>query len=248
MRAIVEDLTTPVPIASLLPEIYQRHDEMLVLLAEALDEVIAPAWMSIDCFDAYLDADLAPRDFLEMLAGWVGLGLDSNWSEEQTRRLVGKAVELYRWRGTRRGLHELVLAFTGAEPVIEDSGGLLWSDTPGTEAPGSPEPAVRVLVELPADVPADLARLTRLIAANLPAHVAVTVEIRRAGWGDGAPVGDAPVEPQADDVAIGESVEDVVELEVDAQHPPEPDQADDQPDHAGDDPPEQTQTEEGDGE
>jgi phage tail-like protein len=197
-RGPVAGVGTPVSLVDLLPEVFRRHDPNIARFAEALDDVLAPIWLTLDCYDAYLDPMLAPADFLELLAGWVGLGIDRNWSPDQTRRLVATAVELYRWRGTRRGLVELVRAYTGVEPEISDSGGTTWSTHPGAAPPGDPEPAVHVLVEVPADVPVDLARFTRLIAANVPAHVAVSVDVRRRapgapGTGDGAgPDGESP--------------------------------------------------------
>jgi phage tail-like protein len=178
-RALVEGLASPVPLGSLLPDVYRRHDEYILAFTAALDEVLAPVWLSLDCYDAYLDPYLAPDDFLEMLASWVGFGIDRNWSDDQTRRLVASAVELYRWRGTRRGLIDLVRAYTGVEPEIFDSGGTTWSADPGATPPGSAEPAVRIVVDLPAGAPSDLARLTRLIASYVPAHVGVAVDVRR---------------------------------------------------------------------
>ncbi len=180
-RALVDGLPSPVPIGSMLPDVFQRYDENILTFASALDEVIAPVWLVLDCYDAYIDPMLAPLDFLGLLSSWVGFPIDRNWSDEQTRRLIATAVELYRWRGTSRGLSELVRAYTGVEPEVIDSGGSTWSLEPGAAAPGSAEPSVRVIVSLPADVPSDLERLTRLIAANVPAHVAVTVEVRRGG-------------------------------------------------------------------
>jgi phage tail-like protein len=180
-RALVEGLATPVPLGSLLPDVYQRHDENILTFAAALDEVIAPVWLALDCFDGYVDPMLAPTDFLTMLSQWVAFPLDGNWSEDQARRLVATAVELYRWRGTKRGLVELVKAYATVEPEVIDSGGATWSAEPGSSPPGSPEPAVRIVVALPRRVSIDLERMTRLIAANVPAHVSVTVEVQRGG-------------------------------------------------------------------
>ena len=180
-RLGVSGIPTPVPIGSLLPSIYQQLDPNISRVTEGLDEVLATVWMTLDCFDSYVDPTLAPRDFVEMMAGWVGLTLDANWRDDQSRRLVAEAVELYRWRGTRRGLSELVEAYTGVEPSIDESGGVAWSAEPGgATPPGSPLPAVQVAVELPAGSTEDLARLTRLIAESVPAHVSLSVEIVRA--------------------------------------------------------------------
>jgi phage tail-like protein len=136
-------------------------------------------WLVLDCFDALLDPLLAPLDLVELLARWVGLPLDRNWSPAQTRRLVATAVELYRRRGTRQGLADLVRAYTGVDPVITDSGGATWTEEPGGPAPGTSVATVHILVELPEQSNADLAQLTRLIAANVPAHVEPSVDVRR---------------------------------------------------------------------
>jgi len=178
-RALVPGLHAPVPMGTLLPEVFRRYDENILAFTDALDEVLAPVWLAIDCYDAYVDPLLAPTDFLEMLSEWVGFPLDRNWSEAQMRRLVASAVELYRWRGTTRGLVALVHAYTGVVPEVIDSGATVWSDQPGTEPGGSADATVRVVVDLPAGTASDLARLTRLIAASVPAHVDVTVEVRR---------------------------------------------------------------------
>jgi phage tail-like protein len=178
---MVAGLDSPVPLGTLLPDVFKRYDENIITFCDALDEVIAPVWLVLDNYESYIDPMLAPTDFLGLLAGWVAFPIDRNWSDEQTRRLVATAVQLYRWRGTRRGLVELVKAYAGVEPQVIDSGGATWSAEPGATAPGTPEPAVRIVVELPPGVTIDLERMTRLIAANVPAHVAVTVEVMRGG-------------------------------------------------------------------
>jgi phage tail-like protein len=62
----------------------------------------------------------APPDFLPWLATWVALVLDENWPELKRRRLICEAVELYRWRGTRRGLMRYLEIYADVEPEIND--------------------------------------------------------------------------------------------------------------------------------
>jgi len=57
-------------------------------------------------------------EFLPWLASWVALVLDETWSVEKRRRLIGEAVELYRWRGTIRGIKTFVEIYTGIVPEI----------------------------------------------------------------------------------------------------------------------------------
>jgi len=149
-------------------------------LTAAFDALVAPIWLALDNLDAYFDPALAPRDFVSMLAAWVGLPLDDNWRDEQSRRLVAQAIEMYRWRGTCRGLTALIEAYTGVTPTITESGGTSWSPVPGGVPPGTTNPAVHVRLELGPGAVEDLVRLTRLIAENVPAHVAINVEIVRS--------------------------------------------------------------------
>ena len=62
----------------------------------------------------------APSDFLPWLSTWVGLALNDNWPEMRRRRLIAEAVELYRWRGTRKGLLRYLEIYAGVKPEIND--------------------------------------------------------------------------------------------------------------------------------
>lgn len=57
-----------------------------------------------------------PETFLPWLAGWVGLSLRQDWSEEEKRRFLSQIVTLYRWRGTKQGLQRMLETYT-QEPV-----------------------------------------------------------------------------------------------------------------------------------
>jgi phage tail-like protein len=64
------------------------------------------------------EAGASGDDFLDWLAGWIGLALDRNWSVERRRRLVRDAPALYRIRGTVEGLKRHVAVYTGIAPRI----------------------------------------------------------------------------------------------------------------------------------
>ncbi|HEX2040931.1 MAG TPA: phage tail protein [Acidimicrobiales bacterium] len=176
MRGVVEGLASPHPIGLTLPALYQE-DEFALRLTAAFDEVWAPVFAVLDNLTAYLDPSLAPLDFVEYLARWVGVELDETWPEERRRDLVGQAVELYRWRGTVHGLAALVAVYTGVEPEIEESGGAAWSPTPGGELPGSAEPSLTVRVRVADPSTVDAARLEAIVAAAKPAHIPHQVEV-----------------------------------------------------------------------
>lgn len=172
MRAVVDGLASPHPLVDALPGLLQE-DEFSRRFVGALDGVLAPVVSCLDCIDAYLDPALAPPDFLEWLAGWLGLVLDANWPEERRRRLMAQASELYRWRGTVRGLAEQVAVYTGALPEVVEGGGVTWSATPGAALPGTGAQHVVVRVHGAADV----AGLDAIVAAAKPAHLEHVIEV-----------------------------------------------------------------------
>jgi phage tail-like protein len=180
MRTGIAHLATPHALGERLPGVY-LDDEFTMRLTEAFDEVLAPVMVTLDCFADYLDPRLAPEDFVEWLAGWVAFAIDESWSGAQRRELIAQAVQLHRWRGTKRGLVAHVRQLTGGEVDIADSGVCAWSDRPGGPVPGSDPPRVVVLVRVPDPTTIDQRRLYAAIAELVPAHVLVTVEIVPAG-------------------------------------------------------------------
>lgn len=175
-RGLIPGLVSPHPLGPTLPGLYQDEDFTRRFVA-AFDDVLAPIIATLDNLHAYLDPRLAPTDFLEWLAGWVGLELDESWSEGRQRALVANSVGLYGRQGTVRGLRALVRIYTGVEPEIQETGGVSWSSTPASEPPGSGEPHLLVRVVQDPDNPVDVGRLDALVAAAKPAHIPHTVEV-----------------------------------------------------------------------
>ncbi len=176
MRGLIEGLENPHPLGLSLPAPYQE-DDFAQRFVSAFDGVLAPILMCLDNFDAYLDPWLTPDDFLDWLSGWVDVVLDEEWPIERKRTFVARAVELYRLRGTIRGVSELVTLYTGVEPEIADSGGAAWSGTPGGDLPGVTEPHLTVRVKLPNSAGDEVRTIETLVAAAKPAHVPHTVEV-----------------------------------------------------------------------
>ncbi len=176
MRGLVADLPSAHPLGPSLPALYQEDDFAQRLLG-GLDEVLAPIYSTIDNFDAYLDPDLTPDDFLGWLAGWVGIALDESWDDARRRTIIARAVELYRMRGTAVGLKGQVEIQTGGQVEIAENGATSWSVDPGGELPGSPEPLVVVRVTVSDPKAIDTGRLDALVSAAKPAHVLHRIEI-----------------------------------------------------------------------
>jgi len=172
----VAGLASPRPLVAALPALYQE-DDFTGRFTSAFDAALAPVFLALDNFPAYLDPALTPDDFLDWLAGWVGLLLDETWPMERRRAFIAVAGSLYRRRGTAGGLAALVRLFTSGDVQIAESGGAAWSPTSGGALPGSPDYGVLVRVRVPRGASVDPVKLDALVAAAKPAHVLHRVEI-----------------------------------------------------------------------
>ncbi|MFF7140645.1 phage tail protein [Streptomyces sp. SID2888] len=178
MRGTLPGLPTPHPLLHQLPAVY-LDQPFLERFLGALDEVLAPVLLTLDNLPAHLDPRTAPEDLLEWLAGWVAAEVDGERSADRRRAVVAGAVARHRRRGTRAGLAAAIRVETGLEPEISESGATSWSGEPGSALPGSARPWVRVRVRVAdarAVAPAR-ARLERLLAAEVPAHVGYAVAV-----------------------------------------------------------------------
>ena len=171
MRGLVDELLTPRPLIESLPGIYQE-DPVARSLTGVFDDSLAPILSTIDNLSAYLDPALAPDDFLDWLAGWVGLLPDETWPVERRRALVALAVQLYRRRGTSAGLAMHVRLLGVADVEVKDSGGSTWSRRPGSKPPGDASYSLTVKVTPPKKGKLDQGKIDALVASAKPAHVA----------------------------------------------------------------------------
>ncbi|NEO37722.1 MAG: phage tail protein I [Moorea sp. SIOASIH] len=68
--------------------------------------------------DLPVESDIAPNEFLPWLASWVALSLRDDWSEEVKRRFISNIVPLYRQRGTKAGVKQMLELYTQEEVKI----------------------------------------------------------------------------------------------------------------------------------
>ncbi len=101
-----------------LPLLYREVD-FIGRFMNIFEQAYQPAVDSFNTMWANIDPLTAPNALLPFLAYWVGWQLESGWEIRQQRRLVKRAVELYRWRGTRKGLRLYLHLYTGL-PLDED--------------------------------------------------------------------------------------------------------------------------------
>ena len=102
-----------------LPAIYSEQPFLGRFLAP-FEEVQAGFDALLSEIDRYFDPARTDAPFLTWLATWVALVLDDQWDEAKRRQLIAEAVELYRWRGTVRGLKRYLEIYTGRIPEIRE--------------------------------------------------------------------------------------------------------------------------------
>jgi phage tail-like protein len=186
MRGLVDGLSSPHPMATGLPAIFQEEDPFTVRFTQAFDDSLAPVFSTLDNLPAYFDPRYAPEDFLGWLAGWVAIELDETWDVARRRTAVRGGADLLRRRGTAIGLAtELELA-TGGQVEIIESGGSAWSLDPGSPMVGSARPALLVRIRVADPAGLDRERIDRIVDAAKPAHVPHRVEVVGAEPGAGS--------------------------------------------------------------
>ena len=161
-----------------LPAIYADGDFGMRMVA-AFEAVLDPLVATLDNLAEHFDAAHAPRDVLELLSDWLALERDELRSGEERRRIVRRAPELMRLRGTRAGLElALELAFPGVPFRVEDAGGVRVSSDPDGEWADAPTSFVVYCdTPQPEDRQAEIARLIEQIK---PAHVHYKLRVRVA--------------------------------------------------------------------
>lgn len=105
-----------------LPAIYQEDPASAAFLERYLsifESVFVDIEAEIDAVTRYLDPQGVPSEYLSWLRRWLALEAGETWSEEAERRLLERGPELFKRRGTRAGLLEMVRLFL-EEPVESD--------------------------------------------------------------------------------------------------------------------------------
>ncbi len=95
-----------------LPVLYREVD-FIGRFMKIFEQAYQPVIDSYAVMWANLDPLTAPRALLPFLAHWVAWPVESVWNLRQQRRLIRRAVEIYRWRGTRKGLRLYLHLYTG---------------------------------------------------------------------------------------------------------------------------------------
>ncbi len=95
---------------------------------DLLNVAVVGLEQTLDRIHTYFDpqpgeaqAQRAPTEFLDWLSGWVALTLREDWDEEAKRRLISRIVPIYRKRGTKAGLKEILEVYTKENVTIHEA-------------------------------------------------------------------------------------------------------------------------------
>jgi phage tail-like protein len=186
-----------------LPAVYQEQAGPLAPFLDACEAILLGGGgtdaasqrglgASISKLHTLLDPGEAPEAFLRWLAGWVSLDLRGDLEESRKRELLARIVALYSWRGTRKGLEDLLALLTGGRPVISEPesttlevGSALVGSTTRL---GSRPFYFEVRLELPASADSQTqARVEEMarevIDLEKPAHTYYSLEVAAAAGG-----------------------------------------------------------------
>ena len=161
-----------------LPAIYADSD-FVTRFVSGFESVLDPLVATLDNLPEHFEAAHAPRDVLELMTDWLALERDELRSGDERRRVLERAPELMRLRGTRAGIElALELAFPGVPFRVEDSGAVRWSLDAGADPKAAPALFV-VYCDMPLAEDRQAA-VARLIEQAKPAHVAYRLRVRSA--------------------------------------------------------------------
>ncbi|MDY6910792.1 MAG: phage tail protein [Chloroflexota bacterium] len=168
-----------------LPALY-RDDDFMGRFLMIFESILNPIDNTVDNLGLYFDPMLTPEALLPWLASWADMVLDPTWPEKRRRELVKSATELYRWRGTKRGLTEYLRIYTGIAPEISEhiEGMRLGPDARlgintqlGSSGGGY---HFTVTLKLEENQEIDAGKVAAIIDAQKPAHTVYTLHIERS--------------------------------------------------------------------
>lgn len=111
-------------IISMLPAVYRKNQEPNSFLSRFLSvyqSFFEDMQEDVNHISRYFDSDAISGEFLPWLAGWLGIDGINRWDDEKLRYLVKNIFNMYRKKGTKEGLSEIITLYTGEPPAIMEN-------------------------------------------------------------------------------------------------------------------------------
>jgi phage tail-like protein len=163
-----------------LPAVYQEpppgseSDAFVLRFLESLEVVLDPVVAMIDQLPAHLDVALAPPDMIALIGEWLGIELDAALPVGAHRRLLRRATEIGRMRGTLFCVWlVLELSFYGLVFEVSEGGSASVSTDPHASRPAGES---TLTVKCPPRLgPDDVATVRRIVEEVKPAGVVLEI-------------------------------------------------------------------------
>jgi phage tail-like protein len=141
------------------------EDEFLVRFLRIFQDVSETVFHQIDNLPHMFDPTVAPPSMVRTLGQWVGLDwVDPSLEPARQRQIVMKYFSLLRWRGTKRGMRQLLELITESPATVEEVGGVYKEGT-------TPSGIGHVVLRVARSKWASEADLLRIVKSELPATV-----------------------------------------------------------------------------
>lgn len=146
-------------------------DDFLVRFVRIIEAVAGTVMHQVDNLPHLFDVSVAPDVMVRAMGSWCGLDwVDPSLPDATQRAMVGTYSRNLMWRGTNRGLRELLEVITDGPVTINDSGGVY------TEG-NSPQRPAHVVIRCASTGWVTAKDLERVIRAELPAMTTFDVII-----------------------------------------------------------------------
>jgi phage tail-like protein len=107
-----------------LPEVYQEDKESAGFLERFLsvfESYLSDMEEKIGSVHKSFEPDLNSGDSLKWLSTWLGYDLDDSWTDDQIRKLIKIAPELYKRKGTKSAIIKFLEIYLSGKPQIIES-------------------------------------------------------------------------------------------------------------------------------
>jgi len=101
------------------------EDPFLARFVALLQGVADTVLHQVDSLPHLFDPAVAPDAMVRTMGRWIGIDwVDPSLPDELQRRIVREYGRLLGWRGTKRGLEQLLELISGAPATVTDTGGV----------------------------------------------------------------------------------------------------------------------------
>ncbi len=147
------------------------EDDFLARFLRIFQTVADTGLHQIDTIAHMFDPHVAPPSIVRALGFYVGIGwIDSSLPDDLQRRIVLEYSDLLKWRGTARGVRQLLELISLEPATVIDSGGVYLED----DVPPN-EPHVKMYVQTSGWATDN--DLLRIVRNEMPANVTFELHV-----------------------------------------------------------------------